>query len=64
MERLKLHNGKTATFLTTETDKEKTYYCDTHKEACSVDITLTDIGTNCSVLFGKHGWMVKVSKCS
>lgn len=62
MERLKLHNGKDITCLTTENKDRKVYYCNTHKEACSVSMTLTDIGNRCTVGFGKHGWMVVINK--
>lgn len=62
MERLRLHDGRDITCLTTENTKEKRYYCNTHKEACSVSMTLTDIGKSCHVNFGKHGWMVVIQK--
>lgn len=62
MERIKLQNGKTITCLTTENEKRKVYYCNTHKEACGVSVTLADGGKNCSVGFGIHGWMVTVRK--
>lgn len=62
MERLKLNNGKVITCLTTENKDKKVYYCGTHKEACCVSMTLTDIGNKSAVSFGKHGWMVIIRK--
>jgi len=62
MERLKLNNGKVITCLTTENKDKKVYYCGTHKEACSVSMTLTDIGNKCAVRFGRNGWMVVINK--
>lgn len=62
MERLRLHNGRDITCLTTENKERKIYYCGTHKEACNVSMTLTDIGNKCTVNFGRHGWMVVINK--
>lgn len=62
MERLKLNNGKDITCLTTENKEKKTYYCNSHKEACNVSITLTGIGKKGKVGFGPHGWMVVINK--
>ena len=60
MERLKLNNGKEISLPTTQNKDGKTYFCSTHKEACSVSMTLTDIGNQCTVKFGNNGWMVVV----
>ena len=62
MERLRLNNGRDITCLTTENKSRKVYYCANHKEACSVSMTLTDIGNCCLVKFGIHGWMVVINK--
>lgn len=62
MERLRLNNGRDITCLTTENKEKKAYYCATHKEACNVLMTLTDIGNKCTISFGKHGWMVVINK--
>lgn len=62
MENIKLHDGTEKQFEVSENEDYKFYFCETHDDAVSLSMTLTDLGNVCLIDKGASSWYVMVRK--